>query len=44
MAQNEWVKIEDISESKLTPMLRQYVEAKAESGDAILFFSDGGFF
>ncbi len=44
MAQQEWGKIEDIAESKLTPMLRQYVEAKAESGDAILFFRMGDFF
>jgi len=44
MAQREWAKLEDIAEADLTPMLRQYVAAKAEAGDAILFFRMGDFF
>jgi DNA mismatch repair protein MutS len=44
MAQREWLKLEDIAEADLTPMLRQYVAAKAEAGDAILFFRMGDFF
>ena len=43
-AEQDWAKIEDIPEAKLTPMLRQFVQAKAESGDAILFFRMGDFF
>ncbi len=44
MAQREWAKLEDIAEADLTPMLRQFVAAKAEAGDAILFFRMGDFF
>ena len=44
MAQAEWAKIEDIPESKLTPMLKQFVEAKADSGDSLLFFRMGDFY
>ena len=40
----EWAKIEDIAESKLTPMLKQFVEAKSESGDSLLFFRMGDFY
>ncbi len=43
MAQN-WKKLSDISEHKLTPMLRQYLQAKAECGDSLLFFRMGDFF
>ena len=43
MATN-WAKLEDIAPHKLTPMLRQYVQAKAESGDSILFFRMGDFY
>ena len=44
MAQREWAKLEDIAEADLTPMLRQYLAAKAEARDAILFFRMGDFF
>ncbi|MFP6582644.1 MAG: DNA mismatch repair protein MutS [Candidatus Hydrogenedentota bacterium] len=44
MAQVQWAKIEDIPESKLTPMLKQFVEAKADSGDSLLFFRMGDFY
>ena len=45
MAQSQkWKKLGDIPERKLTPMLRQYVEAKAEYGDSLLFFRMGDFY
>jgi DNA mismatch repair protein MutS len=44
MATTNWAKLEDIAPQKLTPMLRQYVQAKAESGDSILFFRMGDFY
>lgn len=44
MAQAKWAKIEDIPEPKLTPMLKQFVEAKADSGDSLLFFRMGDFY
>lgn len=44
MAQAEWAKIEDMAESKLTPMLKQFIEAKAEGGDSLLFFRMGDFY
>lgn len=43
MATN-WARLEDIAPHKLTPMLRQYVQAKAESGGSILFFRMGDFY
>lgn len=43
MGQN-WKKLSDISDANLTPMLRQYLEAKAESGDSLLFFRMGDFY
>jgi DNA mismatch repair protein MutS len=39
-----WKKLEEISESDLTPMLRQYRQAKMESGEALLFFRMGDFY
>ena len=44
MANPEWATLESIPESKLTPMLRQFIEAKSQSGDSILFFRMGDFF
>ncbi len=44
MATTNWAKLEDIAPHKLTPMLRQYVQAKAESGASILFFRMGDFY
>ncbi|MCC6486601.1 MAG: DNA mismatch repair protein MutS [Candidatus Hydrogenedentes bacterium] len=41
---HQWKKLEEISDSKLTPMLRQYLQAKAESGDSLLFFRMGDFY
>jgi len=43
MARN-WKKLSDVNPRKLTPMLRQYLEAKAECGDSLLFFRMGDFF
>ncbi len=43
MAKN-WKSLGDLSERDLTPMLRQYLEAKAESGDSLLFFRMGDFY
>ena len=39
-----WKKLSDISERNMTPMLRQYLQAKAECPDSILFFRMGDFF
>jgi len=39
-----WKKLSEITDAKLTPMLRQYLEAKAESGDSLLFFRMGDFY
>ena len=40
----DWAKLQDIPDAKLTPMLRQFVQAKAEAGDALLFFRMGDFY
>ena len=39
-----WAKLEDIPQNKLTPMLRQFIEAKSEAGDSLLFFRMGDFY
>jgi len=39
-----WKKLKEVSERNLTPMLRQYLQAKAECPDSILFFRMGDFF
>jgi len=41
---HQWKKLADISDASITPMLRQYIEAKAESGDSLLFFRMGDFY
>ncbi len=40
----QWAKLSDVSTQKLTPMLRQYIQAKAECGDSLLFFRMGDFY
>jgi len=40
----QWKSLGDISERDLTPMLRQYLDAKAETGDSLLFFRMGDFY
>jgi DNA mismatch repair protein MutS len=42
--QKKWKKLSDLSTEKLTPMLRQYMEAKAECGESLLFFRMGDFY
>ncbi|MBI1319113.1 MAG: DNA mismatch repair protein MutS [Candidatus Hydrogenedens sp.] len=43
MSEN-WVKLADVRPDKVTPMVRQFIEAKAESGDSLLFFRMGDFY
>lgn len=42
--QQTWAKLSDISPARLTPMLRQYLQAKAEVPDSLLFFRMGDFY
>lgn len=39
-----WKKLSDVAEAALTPMLRQYIAAKAEAGNSLLFFRMGDFY
>ncbi len=41
---DEWVKLSDINPARTTPMLRQYLQAKAECADSLLFFRMGDFY
>src|SRR5688572_2475386 len=43
MAEN-WVTLAAVSPAKTTPMVRQYLEAKAECPDSLLFFRMGDFY
>ncbi|HNT86307.1 MAG TPA: DNA mismatch repair protein MutS [Candidatus Hydrogenedentes bacterium] len=38
------MKLEEVSPHRVTPMLRQYLQAKAECGDSLLFFRMGDFY
>jgi len=40
----KWLKLDGIVPSKVTPMVRQYIEAKAECRDSLLFFRMGDFY
>jgi DNA mismatch repair protein MutS len=40
----KWMKLSDIAPHRTTPMLRQYLQAKAECGDSLLFFRMGDFY
>lgn len=42
--ENNWLKISDIVPERATPMLRQYLRAKAECGDSLLLFRMGDFY
>ena len=44
MSPKEWARLDAVAAAKLTPMLRQYLEAKSQSGDSLLFFRMGDFF
>lgn len=39
-----WQKLSDLHPSRVTPMVRQFMQAKAEAGDALLFFRMGDFY
>jgi DNA mismatch repair protein MutS len=39
-----WAKLADVPPNKITPMLRQYIDAKAQAGDSLLFFRMGDFY
>lgn len=38
------MKLRDVNPNRTTPMLRQYLQAKAECGDSLLFFRMGDFY
>ena len=40
----EWLKLGEVSPNRVTPMLRQYMAAKAECADSLLFFRMGDFY
>jgi len=40
----QWKKLADLTERDLTPMMRQFIEAKAGADGALLFFRMGDFF
>lgn len=44
MKQQNWKTLDNVSERDLTPMLRQYLQAKSECKDSLLFFRMGDFF
>jgi len=39
-----WARVQDLSPSEITPMVRQYLQAKSECPDSLLFFRMGDFF
>ena len=39
-----WIKLSDISANQVTPMVRQFMEAKAQAPDSLLFFRMGDFY
>lgn len=43
MSEN-WIKLCDVAPEKVTPMVRQFMAAKAECGDSLLFFRMGDFY
>ena len=40
----QWLKLADVRPDRVTPMVRQFIQAKAEAGDALLFFRMGDFY
>ncbi len=40
----KWKKLSDLRDKEITPMIRQFIQAKAEAEDSILFFRMGDFF
>ena len=41
---DKWMRIADISPHHTTPMVRQFLQAKSECGDSLLFFRMGDFY
>ncbi len=41
---DKWMRIADISPHHATPMMRQFLQAKSECGDSLLFFRMGDFY
>lgn len=41
---DDWARLEDIDPARTTPMLRQFIQAKVECPDSLLFFRMGDFF
>jgi DNA mismatch repair protein MutS len=41
---DSWVTLKDINPARTTPMLRQFLQAKAECSDSLLFFRMGDFY
>jgi len=41
---DKWIRLADLGPQQVTPMVKQYIAAKAECGDSILFFRMGDFF
>ncbi|HOJ69806.1 MAG TPA: DNA mismatch repair protein MutS, partial [Candidatus Hydrogenedentes bacterium] len=39
-----WVTLKTLQPSDITPMVRQFLQAKAEAGDSLLFFRMGDFY
>ena len=40
----KWKTLAEAAQGRLTPMLRQFIDAKAQSGDSLLFFRMGDFY
>ena len=41
---DKWIRLADLGPQQVTPMVKQYIAAKAECGDSLLFFRMGDFF
>ena len=41
---DQWLKLTDMAPDKMTPMMKQFTEAKLDSGDSLLFFRMGDFY
>lgn len=41
---HSWIKLSDVSPRQVTPMVRQFMEAKAQAPDSLLFFRMGDFY
>jgi len=41
---HSWIKLSEVSPKQVTPMVRQFMEAKAQAPDSLLFFRMGDFY